>query len=41
MQHICQDQEGMVAGFSVRAILGFLNTDDQNGLQGSLVEQAN
>ena len=24
----------MVAGFSLRAILGYLNSDDQNGLQG-------
>ena len=32
-----QDQEeGMVAGFSLRAILGYLNTDDQNGLQGKI-----
>ena len=27
-------EEGMVAGFSLRAILGYLNTDDINGLQG-------
>ena len=29
-------EEGMVAGFSLRAILGYLNTDDQNGLQGKI-----
>ena len=27
-------EDGMVAGFSLRAILGYLNTDDINGLQG-------
>ena len=26
----------MVVGFSLRAILGYLNTDDINGLQGRL-----
>ena len=29
-------EDGMVAGFSLRAILGYLNTDDINGLQGGL-----
>ena len=31
-----QEEEGMVAGFSLRAILGYLNSDDINGLQGGV-----
>ena len=28
-------QEAMVAGFSLRAIIGYLNSNDLNGLQGN------